>query len=309
MDKLVCMNAFVNVVETGGFTSAGKKLGISKTLISKYVAQLEDHLDVLLLQRTTRSVAPTQLGLAYYQRCLPLLEEVDELEGALRSTRLNPTGTLILSAPSSFSELHLMPVLSDFVEQFPDVSIDLKLTDRFVNIVDEGFDIAIRIGNLSDSSLIARKITPIQTLLCASPQYLQQTGPLIHPQDLRQHRCIIDSNYKQGGHWSFLKEGKQIDIDVNTCIKVNSARAVRELILAGSGVALCPLFAVSDDIFHGRLNQVLESFETIQLGLYAVYSHRRHLSAKVRVFIDFMVKRFASTPPWSESKGTDHLKK
>ncbi len=299
MDKLICMNAFVNVVETGGFTSAGKKLGISKTLISKYVAQLEDHLDVLLLQRTTRSVTPTEIGFAYYQRCLPLLEEVDELEGVVRLTRVNPTGTLVLSAPTSFSEIHLMPILSDFIEQFPKVNIDLKLTDRFVNIVDEGFDIAIRIGNLPDSSLIARKITPIQTVLCASPHYLKQTEPLINPHDLKQHRCIIDSNYRHGGLWSLQKQGQKYDIDVKACIKVNSARAVRELILAGSGVAICPLFAVSDDIRDGQLNRVLESFETIQLGLYAVYSQRRHLSAKVRVFIDFMVERFASTPPWA----------
>jgi len=293
------MNAFINVVETGGFSSAGRKLGISKTLISKYVAQLEDILGVLLLQRTTRRVTTTEVGYAYYQRCIPLLEEVDELEGMVRFTHMKPTGKLVLGAPTSFSELHLMPVLSEFIRRFPDVKIDLHLTDRFVDIVEDGIDIAIRIGNLEDSSLIARKIAPISLITCASPQYLEQAAPLTHPHDLKQHRCIIDSNYSIGGHWSFQKNEQQFLVNVNASIKVNSVRAVRELLLSGSGLAICPLFAVSDDIRHNRLIHVLNSYETVELGLYAVYSHRRHLSAKVRVFVDYLIEHFSLTPPWN----------
>jgi len=308
MDKLMCMNAFINVVETGGFSSAGRKLGISKTLISKYVAQLEDVLGVLLLQRTTRRVTTTEIGYAYYQRCIPLLEEVDELESMVRLTHMKPAGNLVLGAPTSFSELHLMPVLSEFTQRYPDVKIDLHLTDRFVDIVEEGIDIAIRIGNLEDSSLIARKIAPIRLITCASPQYLEQAAPLTHPQDLKLHRCIIDSNYSIGGHWSFQKKEQKILVDVNASIKVNSVRAVRELLLSGSGLAICPLFAVSDDIRHNRLIHVLNSYETVQLGLYAVYSHRRHLSAKVRVFVDYLIEHFSLTPPWNYEPGSlsDH---
>ena len=304
MDKLICMNAFINVVETGGFSSAGRKLGISKTLISKYVAQLEDVLGVLLLQRNTRRVTTTEVGYAYYQRCLPLLEEVDELESMVRLTHMKPAGNLVLGAPTSFSELHLMPVLSEFTRSYPDVKIDLRLTDRFVDIVEDGIDIAIRIGNLEDSSLIARKIAPIRLITCASPQYLEQAAPLTHHQDLKLHRCIIDSNYSIGGHWSFQKNGQQILVDVNASIKVNSVRAVRELLLSGCGLSVCPLFAVSDDIRHNRLIHVLNSYETVQLGLYAVYSHRRHLSAKVRVFVDYLIEHFSLTPPWNYEPGS-----
>ena len=252
MDKLMCMNAFINVVETRGFSSAGRKLGISKTLISKYVAQLEDVLGVLLLQRTTRRVTTTEIGYAYYQRCIPLLEEVDELESMVRLKHMKPAGNLVLSAPTSFSELHLMPVLFEFTQRYPDVNIDLQLTDRFVDIVEDGIDIAIRIGNLEDSSLIARKIAPIRLIICASPQYLEKAAPLTHPQDLKLHRCIIDSNYSIGGHWAFQINEQKILVDVNASIKVNSVRAVRELLLSGSGIAICPLFAVSDDIRHNR---------------------------------------------------------
>lgn len=298
MDKFLCMTAFVNVVETGGFSSAGRKIGISTTLISRYVAKLEDNLGVLLLQRTTRKVTTTQIGYAYYQRCLPLLEEINELESMVKLTHVNPSGKLLLSAPTSFSEIHLMPVISDFIEQYPEVNLDLKLTDRFVDIIEEGVDIALRIGNLTDSSLIARKILPITLVVCASEQYLNQAPALFEPKDLSKHRCIIDSNYKPGGRWLFDKSNQKIEVEVKAAIEVNSVRAVRKLLLKGSGVGICPLFAVAADIKNGRLIKVLNSYETAELGLYAVYSHRRHLSAKVRLFIDFLIKHFSTNPPW-----------
>lgn len=297
MNKLLCMTAFVNVVETGGFSSASRKTGISTTLISRYVAQLENNLGVLLLQRTTRKVTTTQIGYAYYQRCLPLLDGIDELEGMVKLTHVKPSGKLVLSAPTSFSEIHLMPVLSDFIEQYPEVNIDLQLTDRFVDIIEEGIDIALRIGNLHDSSLIARKILPITLVVCASEEYLVQAPLLREPKDLAEHRCIIDSNYKQGSHWLFQKNSQEIEIEVKSTIKVNSVRAVRKLLLKGAGVGICPLFAVDDDINNGRLTRVLSSYGTTELGLYAVYSHRRHLSVKVRSFIDFIIKHFSTNPP------------
>jgi len=298
MDKILCMTAFVNVVETGGFSSAGRKLGISTTLISRYIAKLEDNLGVLLLQRTTRQVTTTQIGYAYYQRCLPLLEEINELESMVKLTHVKPSGKLVLSAPTSFSEIHLMPVLSGFIEQYPEVNIDLQLTDRFVDIIDEGIDIALRIGNLPDSSLIAKKVLPITLAACASKEYLNQAPLLREPKDLVHHSCIIDSNYKAGSHWLFQKNTQKIDVEVKAAIKVNSVRAVRKLLLKGAGVGICPLFAVANDIKNGNLTRVLSTYESTELGLYAVYSHRRHLSAKVRLFIDFITKYFSTNPPY-----------
>ncbi len=294
MDKLTCMNAFTNVVDTGGFSAAGRKLGISKTLISKYVAPIEEDLGVLLLQRTTRKVSATDIGRAYYERCMPLLAEVNEVEAMVRLTNVTPSGTLVVSAPTSFSEIHLMPVLAGFVAQYPEVNIDLKLTDRFVDIVDENVDIAVRIGKLDDSSLIARKILQIDTVGCASNEYLKKSSAINHPYDLIQHQCIVDSNYKNGRHWSFHLAGKVITANVNVFLSVNSVRAVKELVLSNSGIAICPLFAVHDDIKSGRLKVLLENYQLPQLALYAVYSHRRYLSAKNRLFIDFLVNHFAT---------------
>ena len=174
----------------------------------------------------------------------------------------------------------------------------MKITDRFVDIIEEGVDIALRIGNLTESSLIARKILPITLVACASEQYLNQAPSLFEPKDLSKHRCIIDSNYKPGGRWLFHKSNKKIEVEVKAAIEVNSVRAVRKLLLKGSGVGICPLFAVAEDIKSGRLIKVLNSYETAELGLYAVYSHRRHLSAKVRLFIDFLIKHFSTNPPW-----------
>jgi len=298
MDKILCMTAFVQVVETGGFSSAGRKLGISTTLISRYVAKLEDDLDVLLLQRTTRKVTTTEIGYAYYQRCLLLLEDMNELESMVKLTHVNPTGKLLLSAPTSFSEIHLMSVLSDFLQQYPEVTLDLRLTDRFIDIVEEGLDVALRIGDLPDSSLIARKILPITLVACAADGYLNSAPALQEPKDLVNHRCIIDSNFEPGGRWLFKKDKQEIEVGVKGAINVNSVRAVRKLLVNGAGVGICPLFAVADDIKNGSLTRVLDSYQTKELGLYAVYSHRRHLSAKVRLFIDFIVERFSKNPPW-----------
>lgn len=295
MNKLLCMTAFVNVVEAGGFSAAARKTGISTTLISRYVAQLEDNLGVLLLQRTTRKVTTTQIGSAYYQRCIPLLDEINELESMVKSIHINPRGKLVLSAPTSFSEIHLMPVLTDFMTLYPQISIDLQLTDRLVDLVEEGTDIVLRIGNLADSSLIAKKVLPIKLVLCASKQYLDQAPALQTPKDLAAHRCIIDSNYKHGKRWFFHANSQTIEVDVNSTIKVNSVRAVKELLLQGTGIAICPRFAVDEDIKSGRLTELLSTYTMEELGLYAVYNDRRHLSAKVRLFIDFIIKQFSMT--------------
>ncbi len=298
MDKLACMRAFTAVADAGGFSSAARRSGQTKALLSKYVAQLENSLDIRLLYRTTRQLSLTEVGRAYYERCIPLLEELDELEAITQDIHTTPRGELKISAPTSFSELHLMPVASAFTEKYPDVRVNMVLTDRAVDIVEEGFDLALRIGTLSDSSLIARHLFTISIVACASPGYLQKNGEPHCPEDLLQHACIIDSNYKDGAVWHFEKEENKQSVNVQGQHCVNSAIAVKELAIAHNGIALCPIFVSAEAIKSKQLKVILPEYKIEKFGLYAVYSHRRHLSAKVQLFMALLKKYFSELPEW-----------
>jgi DNA-binding transcriptional LysR family regulator len=289
MDKIGCMRAFVAVVVDEGFSSAARKTGQSKALMSKYVAYLEGELGVRLLNRTTRRVTLTADGQAYYERCLILLDDLDELEASLQSRHSQPGGELRVSAPVSFAELKLVPLLSGFLRQFPDVTVQLQLSDRMVDMVDEGIDVAIRVADLPDSSLVARKLASVRIIACAAPSYLQQRGMAKHPLELSHHACILDSNLPNPRRWDFMDQGRMMQIPVSGPLAVNSATAVRGLAIQGHGIALCPDFVVQEDMVSGRLVSLLEAYEPRRHSLYAVYPHRRHLSAKVRCFIDFLV--------------------
>lgn len=288
MDKLACMQAFVAVVETGGFTNAARKSRVSKALISKYVGQLEEKLGLRLLHRTTRHVSTTTSGQAYYERCKALLEELEELEASVQSTHLDPTGELRINAPTSFAELHLMPAVGEYVRRYPDVRIKLEMTDRFVDLVEEGIDLAIRIGELADSSLVARRLGTSRSLFCTSPDYLKREGKPKIPADLVNHWCIIDANYGYLDRWYVGGEESGECVFIDGQIQVNSARAARELLIAGQGIGLEPSFVVAEDIEAGRLVELFPDYESEQYGIYAVYTHRKHLSAKVRLFIEML---------------------
>lgn len=286
MDKLACMQAFVAVVDNGGFTRAAHKSGVSKALISKYVGQLEAVLGLRLLHRTTRQVSTTTSGQAYYERCKLLLEELAELDASVQSGHVTPTGELKINAPASFAELHLMPVLLAFSKQYPDVQVKLEMTDRFVDLVEEGVDLAIRIADLTDSSLVARKLGTVSMLVCASPQYIAAHGEPKVPADLLQHQCLIDTNFGYDDRWCIGSKDEGEWVFVSGPIQVNSARAARELLLAGQGIGLMPSFVVAEDIASGRLVRLFCEIEPEQQGIYAMYTHRKHLSAKVRLFIE-----------------------
>ncbi|MDX2266170.1 MAG: LysR family transcriptional regulator [Hyphomicrobiales bacterium] len=297
MDTLTAMRAFTAVAAAGSFTAGAEKLGLATNLASKYVGQLETRLGVRLLNRTTRRVSLTEAGRAYLERCTGLLEEFDTLEAAVQDRQARPSGTLTMAAPVTFGEKYLAPALADFMEAEPGVSIDLRLSDRFVNLVDEGFDLAIRIAELQDSSLIAKRLAPARIVACASLDYLRRAGAPQHPAELAAHACIIDTNFRAGPVWPFLVEGERITVKVSGRFAVNSGEAIRALVLRGAGVALCPAYIVGEDIKAGRLVPILASFEAFALGVYAVYPHNRHLAAKVRAAIDFLARRFAA-PQW-----------
>ncbi len=292
MDKLACIRAFVTVVEGGGFSEAARRMGVSKALISKQVGQLEDHLDLRLLHRTTRKVTPTSSGQAYFDQCRPLLAEFDELDSVMRSSSINPTGELHVAAPVTFAEMHLMPVVSRYASRYPDVTVKLDLTDRFVDLVEERIDLAIRIGELSDSSLVARKLGEASMQLCASAEYLAEHGEPVEPGQLADHWCVLDSNYPGGNNWKLGSGDNPVSVEVKPRLIVNNARAGRELVRAGHGIGLLPSFAIADDIKKGRLQRLLPEYASEAIGIYAVYQHRKHLSAKTRLFIEEMNRYF-----------------
>ncbi len=291
MDRILLLRTFITVAETGAFTGAAERLGLTPQLTSKYIRALEDLLGVQLFVRSTRSVRLTESGAACLDRCARLVEDFDELSALVRQEHHAPRGRLRISAPTTFGEEYLVPILPDFMQTYPDVVIDLNLSDRFVNLVEEGYDIAVRIGELEDSSLIARRIATSPTVICASPGYLKKNGYPEIPDDLSHHRCVVDSNYRDGDIWSFTQDGQSDKIKVSDVIKVNSANAVHTLLLSHIGVGLCPLYVVKESIGSGALVPLLEGYEIAKLNLFAVYLENRYLSAKIRTFVDFLIKR------------------
>jgi len=288
MDKLSSLHAFVAVVETGGFSSAARRLGVSKAQVSKQVAQLEELLGVRLLHRTTRRVTATSSGQAYFEQCQPLLTELDELDSVVQNKNASPSGELRITAPISFAELRLMPVVAGYSERYPEVQLNLNLTDKFVDLIEERVDVAIRIGSLEDSSLVASKLGTTSMQVCATPAYLASNGMPTDPAQLSHHDCVVDSNYPGKADWLLGSGDRAMTVKVSSKMQVNSARAARELVLANRGIGYLPSFAINDDIKAGRLKHLFQEYATAPLGIYAVYTHRRHLSAKVRLLIEMI---------------------
>jgi DNA-binding transcriptional LysR family regulator len=298
MDTIDGMRTFIAVVSAGSFTAAAEHLNMSTALVSKYVGQLEERLGVRLLNRTTRSLVLTEIGQAYLERCAQVIDDFDELEAAIHNKRSNPSGNLIISAPVTFGERHMTVALARFLEQYPDIVVDLRLTDRFVGLVDEAVDLAIRIAELPDSSLIARRLAPARVVACAAPSYLEKHGLPCQPEELVDHVCIIDNNFRSAHEWPFMVGGERMTVKVSGRFSVNSAQSSRAMVLAGAGIGLVPTYAIGEDIKQGQAVVLLEPFEALNLGIYAVYLHNRHLAAKVRAFIDFMAEEFGTLPPW-----------
>jgi len=298
MDTIDAMRTFAAVVKASSFTEAAERLGVSTKLASKYVGQLEDRLGVRLLNRTTRRISLTEIGAAYLEQCQSILDEFDNLEAAVQDKHMTPKGTLLISAPTTFGEMYLTSAITDFLKTQSEISVKLKLSDRYVDIVDEGFDLAIRVGKLDDSSLIAKRLAPARLVAYASPEYLKTAGEPNHPEQLVNHKCIIDTNFRDGLHWAFQENGHPFSVKVSGSFHVNSALAARNAAITSAGIALSPTYVVGRDIARGKLTVVLSQFETPKSGLYAVYPHNRHLATKIRVFVDFLSKRFGNNPDW-----------
>ncbi len=293
MDTLTRMRAFIDVVDAEGFSAAARKIGRSKALLSKYVRELEDDLGALLLNRTTRQFSLTETGHTYYQRAVEIIREVDSLAETVRDSSGDVRGRIKLSAPRTFGDAAIGQSLIDFAVAHPDIVLDIQLDDRFVDLVEEGFDLAIRISRLENSSLIARRLAPFSVVVVGSPELIARRGKPTRPQDLAHLPCIVDTNGRWMANWPFLgDDGEQVSVSVSGPIEVNSPMAARAAAVAGLGFSILPDFIAAPDIASGRLVPLLTERMLKGGGIFAVYPHRRYLPAKVRVFVDFLVQWF-----------------
>lgn len=293
MDTLEGMRTFVAVVSLGSFTEAAERLGISKALASKYLARLEARLGVRLLNRSTRTLHVTEAGRAYHERCRKILDDIDELEGLLREGRDEPRGTLTIAAPQTFGERFVTDAAAAFLEAFPRVDIELHFSDRYVNLVEEGVDLAIRIGELADSNLVSRRLSAIRLVTCASPAYVAARDAPRRPEDLRGHDCVRDRNFRRGARWPLTSGGRTVEVEVGGRLVVNGIVAAHRATLAGAGIGLMASYMVEDDLANGRLVRVLGEHCSAELPVSAVYPHRTYLAAKVKAFVDFLAARVA----------------
>ena len=293
MDTLTRMQAFIEVVDAEGFTAAARKLGRSKALMSKYVRELEDELGILLLNRTTRQFSLTEAGQLYYHSANDILKRVADMQDSVREAGSGLHGKLRVSAPRSLTDIETGLPIVEFAAEYPQLTLDVNLDDRMVDLVEDGYDVAIRIARLADSGLIARKLAEFRLLLVASPEFIEKHGAPTKPRDLLNYPAISDTNWRGRNNWVFLdKEGADVTVTVTPVIEVNSPEVAKRAALAGLGITMVPEFSVENEIREGLLVSILEDRFPTGSGVYAVYPHRRHVPAKVRVFVDFMAKWF-----------------
>lgn len=293
MDKLSSLQAFVKVVEHGSFSEAARSLRLSRSAVSKHVIALEQELGVQLLVRTTRSAAPTENGRAYYERAVAILADLEEADLAVAQLHAEPRGLLRVNAPMSFGTLQLGPALVAFMEKYPELQIQLTLSDEQIDAVQEGFDVTLRIAELASSSLIARRLLGVPRVFCAAPSYIAQRGAPAHPKDLKTHDCLTYGFLATGNQWKLIGPDGEHLVAVPWKLCANNAEVLKQAALAGRGIALLPTFIAGAALDDGTLVPVLDAYHAPEIALYAIYPPTRHLSSKVRLFIDFLVGRFS----------------
>src|SRR5262247_1741528 len=299
MDRMTSMATFVKVVESGGFSAAARTLSMSPSMVTAHVQSLEGRLGVRLLNRSTRRVSLTEVGHAYYERCLQILAEMEDADRIAQALQSTPRGTLRLNTSIAIPPL-LAPVIAEFVALYPEVSINLTMTDRMIDLVEEGFDLAVRNMAVPDSSLIVRRVASYRFVVCGAPGYLAGRGIPRQPADLVHHNCLVYSHSAWSNEWRFAGPDGEQSVAVAGNLQANSDNALRLAAVHGQGLALAPSFLLIDEIKSGRLVPVLTEFLQADHAINAIYPHRRHLSAKVRSFIDLLARRFRDDPAWAD---------
>ena len=300
MDYIDSLRTFCAVVECGSFASAAGRLKLSRAMVSKHVIQLEDHLQARLLNRSTRRMSLTESGAKFHERSTRILADLEEAEREAHGDSAEPRGTLKVNAPHTFASAHIAPFVPELLALYPGLDLDVTLSDRIVDPVEEGFDVTIRITNqLPDSSLVARRIAPCRLVVCGTPEYFARHGEPRKPDDLRQHNCLGYTFSVKDSAWEFVcSRGDTHTVQVGGRVSTNSGDLLRVVILAGSGIMLMPTFIVGADLEAGRLKAVLTEYQPLARDIYAIYASRKNLSPKVRAFVEFLDRKFGLEPYW-----------
>ena len=299
MESLNDIAVFVQVVDEGSFTKAAERLQLSRSVISKYVTRLEERLSVRLLNRTTRRLSLTEAGRVFYDHSRRGLQDIEDAQLEISRLQEKPRGVLRINSPMSFGIMHIAPLLPEFQRQYPEISVDMNLDDRKVDVIEEGFDVSIRISEMPDSSLVARRIAPCKHAIVAAPAYLERHGTPRTPGDLRDHNVISFRYQASATDWHFLApDNKPASVAVTGSVQMNNSLALREAVLGGVGIMRAPTFVVGDDIQQKRLVRLLPAYQPLEISIFLVYPQRRHLSPKVRAFVDFMASEISEPPYW-----------
>ena len=298
MDRLTEMEAFATVVDQGGFTDAAKKMGISKSAVSKHVSSLESRLGARLLNRTTRRVSPTEIGLAYYDRARRVLNDAGEADALVTAMQSAPSGMLRVSVATDFGVNHLSPILGDFLHSFPDITVNMVLNNRYVELISEGLDMAIRVGELEDSSLRARKLTETTKRMIASPDYFKKFGRPERIDDLNDHKLLHYSNQAAGNVWKITAPSGEVrQVRTAGSLTVNDGQSLLNAAIGGLGIAYLPSFLYAEPMRQGLLVDAIPELPEETQGIYAIYPPGRYTQPKVRAFIDFLVDQFRDKGP------------
>ncbi|WP_337680725.1 LysR family transcriptional regulator [Iodobacter sp. LRB] len=299
MDRLTAMRVFIEVVDQGSLTAAADKLDMSRAMVSRYLAELEAWLGVRLLHRSTRSTGLSSAGQDALPRCRQMLELADDVQGITHNLNAAPHGLIRVASSNSFAQSHLAAAAAAFVAQYPDTQVELIVGDRSINLVEERIDLAIRITNDVDPNLIARKLSICRSVVCATPAYLAKHGTPLHPEDLLQHQCLSHAFFGRNG-WRFTKNGEPFLVNVTGAISANDANVILQAALAGAGIAHQPTFSAAPYIESGELVHLLPDYQSDELGIYGLYTSRRHMPNILRSLLDFLAGRFGSKPGWDQ---------
>jgi len=295
MDKFESMRAFAQVVESGGFAAAAREMGLSRSAVNKLVMNLEEALQVQLLQRTTRKVTPTATGLAFYERCTAILADVAEAELAVSDLQTKPQGQLRINAPMTFGTRYLSPLLAQFLQRYPDLHVELSLNDRFIDPIEEGFDVTLRIAHPTPmANLIGQTLAPAPVILCAAPDYLRDRQPPQLPRDLADHPCLAYGHLATDNQWTLIGPDGEHKITIAGPLCANNGEVLQAAAVQGLGIALLPRFIVQADLAAGRLQQLMPAYEAPKISICVLYPVNRHLSTKVQLLVDFLAEQIGA---------------